>query len=564
MKKKTSAFLLALALILTLSACGGSSSATASEKVSEQTSNSAESSSSPSVQADTAASITETQSVETVSLPLTNENVVFTYFESFAPPLTPYMSGWNENIVFQQLNKTTGVTINYVSANAEEAATNFQLMIASGDFTDLIGGFSNYYSNMDEAINQDIILNLAELISKDAPNIQKLIDADDSVRKAFTTDAGNVPLIRMVNKGLGDASFGAVIRQDWLDTSDLSEPVTYDDWYNILCEFKNQGHSNALMLPTNGTPSYDFLVGGYGVSGTLATVPFTTVPFYQVDGKVKFGLLEPEYESYLTMVSKWYSEGLVYTDFYSESGMNPSDDLIFNGEIGLWFSDVSNFSYYGTNGAKTNNDFKLSAATDPVQKEGDEIHLSENYDSTGSGTAISTKCSDPDLAMTYYNYLFSDEGSKLCQYGIEGTTYNVDTDGTIKYTELITNNPDGMAPRMALMKYAATAATVYHADPYATELVYTADETAAAKKYNTNRDADYRISGAVTLTAEESETYTSKMADITTFCQESIVKFITGETSIDKFDDFVTQLKSMGIQECIDIKQAAYDRYLKR
>ena len=41
------------------------------------------------------------------------------------------------------------------------------------------------------------------------------------------------------------------------------------------------------------------------------------------------------------------------------------------------------------------------------------------------------------------------------------------------------------------------------------------------------------------------------------------MKFVVGDESLDEFDNFVSTLKQMGIEDCIAIEQAAYDRYLE-
>ena len=47
--------------------------------------------------------------------------------------------------------------------------------------------------------------------------------------------------------------------------------------------------------------------------------------------------------------------------------------------------------------------------------------------------------------------------------------------------------------------------------------------------------------------------------------QERIGRFITGELDIETdWDQFQADLQQMGIQECIDIYQEAYDEYLER
>jgi putative aldouronate transport system substrate-binding protein len=45
---------------------------------------------------------------------------------------------------------------------------------------------------------------------------------------------------------------------------------------------------------------------------------------------------------------------------------------------------------------------------------------------------------------------------------------------------------------------------------------------------------------------------------------ETIPQFITGQKPMTEYDAFVEQLKSMNIDRCIEIQQAALDRYIAR
>ncbi len=56
--------------------------------------------------------------------------------------------------------------------------------------------------------------------------------------------------------------------------------------------------------------------------------------------------------------------------------------------------------------------------------------------------------------------------------------------------------------------------------------------------------------------------YNRIFSDIDTYMYETVSKFVVGDLSLDQFDSFVQQLKDMGIEGCIAIEQAAYDRYL--
>lgn len=59
------------------------------------------------------------------------------------------------------------------------------------------------------------------------------------------------------------------------------------------------------------------------------------------------------------------------------------------------------------------------------------------------------------------------------------------------------------------------------------------------------------------------ERQSSLAADITTYADTCIPKFIMGDVDIDaEWDTCIETLKSMGIEECIALEQAAYDTYI--
>jgi putative aldouronate transport system substrate-binding protein len=68
----------------------------------------------------------------------------------------------------------------------------------------------------------------------------------------------------------------------------------------------------------------------------------------------------------------------------------------------------------------------------------------------------------------------------------------------------------------------------------------------------------------VTPSPEESQKLSSIMNDVTTYRDEMIIKFVMGAESMDNYDKFVSQLKSMGMEEAIAIYQGALDRYNAR
>jgi putative aldouronate transport system substrate-binding protein len=51
------------------------------------------------------------------------------------------------------------------------------------------------------------------------------------------------------------------------------------------------------------------------------------------------------------------------------------------------------------------------------------------------------------------------------------------------------------------------------------------------------------------------------MTDIDTLRSEYVLDFITGRKNLSQFDSYVNQVKAMGIDKAIAIKQAQYNRY---
>jgi putative aldouronate transport system substrate-binding protein len=51
------------------------------------------------------------------------------------------------------------------------------------------------------------------------------------------------------------------------------------------------------------------------------------------------------------------------------------------------------------------------------------------------------------------------------------------------------------------------------------------------------------------------------MADINTLRDEYILDFITGRKNLSQFDQYISQVRSLGIERAIAIKQAQYNRY---
>ena len=282
--------------------------------------------------------------------------------------------------------------------------------------------------------------------------------------------------------------------------------------------------------------------------------------FYLKDGQVKYGPLEPGFKEALAFTNKLYNEKLLDPD-YVVNDRSKLDAKVKNDQVGFLFH------YQPTQFLKAmeevNPDFDLVCIPYLAGPNGQM----GNYDSSliqtmsPDGIAITTKAKYPEEVMKWLNYGYSEEGNMLFNFGIEGKSYVI-KDGIPTYTDTIMNNPDGLSLGGALSKWTMGISkwamvqdvqvfrqyvmTDYSRDSitqWPARLILTPLQNPAALK-KPKKPKDTRRSWRV-------KTYVAEITDNFLFCKEPL----------EKYDDFISKLKQMNIDEAIQIQQEAYEMY---
>ncbi|WP_129724377.1 extracellular solute-binding protein [Xylanivirga thermophila] len=479
------------------------------------------------------------------------EQVTITYLYPLSGDYLRAVDNLNDSLVIQKMEKITNVHMEFIHPPAGQEAEQFNLMVASDDLPDMVthgmGMPDSYPGGGDKAIKDGKYLALNDLVESHAPNFKKIIDSDDELRKDILTDEGNIWGLPMIDKTAQTAFTGPIVRKDWMDELALKEPKTIDDWYQILKTFKDKkGVEVPFIIPSSGIPADDAFIGAYGISSS----------FYQIDNKIKFGPIEPEYKEYLTEMNKWYNEGLIDKDFPAWDN-DKTVQYMTTGKAAAIASGFWVFEPWET--ASEDSNMKLMGVGYPALKEGEKPHLRQNNRRMrGYFTAITTKCKHPERAMEWMDYFYSDDGFILANYGIEGKTFEK-KDGEYQYTDLMLNNPEGVPPEIAFVKYAYSHGAFLR-DWRREDTLFPKDALAACDVWDESADNDYMLP-PIKLTAEEGEEFSQIMGDINTYIGEKRLDFIMGNESFDKFDEYVQQVKKMNIDKAIELQQKALDRY---
>lgn len=567
--KRLTLLLAAALLIGSIAGCGASESASvnatsvtesgeaASETTTSKSAERAEAAASAEPAAAEDSSVEETP-VNQITYPIA-DGAVLTSWGSINSNLINYMETLSENAVIKEAAVRTGVTLEATSISSDVVSESFALMVAAGDYTDLIDNVASFYASPDAAIEDEVIIDLAGYTEEHAPDFMATLNSNEAWKRRAYTNDGKLPFFCMLTTEPNAVqSSGYLIRQDWLDDLELDTPETFDDLYNVLSAFKSKkGASNALWLNSNGL---GLLAESYGVMATYEPMG-GFYPFYVKDETVYCGYFDETFKDYLAMASQWYEEGLIWKDFMTDTfcfGINTSNavSLFTGGDMGIAYGEAKDVNSLPDMSGDPN--YKLAAIPDPTN-DGEANHMSAMGDGFGYKHAISTACDNPELACEYLNYFYTDEGYQLCTYGIEG---EASVNG--EYTELLTDNPNNLSFDNAFDIYCLYD---FPCRIDGTRYLRIYDETtlAASDVWAASRDGAYNYPKGATLTADETTAFNGIFTDVNTYVQQSVLAFITGDMDIEtQWDEFQSTLKDMGIDDAFDLKKTAYKRYCSK
>lgn len=498
-----------------------------------------------------------------ISFPLFEEPVTLTYMGEGSPW---NMSGdvvWSQAL--QTIDEMANVQWKQTWLTMFTGTDTFNLVIASGDYPDVISNFYKYYTNgIQDGIEQEIIIDMDEPIREYMPNYMNIVNSDPEITRQASTDDGKIWGVQLISNPVQDSFNGPIARADLMEKYGVDKLTTLDDWENYLTQcVQNEAECarGALLLMNTGfmsnytTPS--FTISSAFDSGTVDT------PWIVIDGQVIYSPVTDGYKDYLKRMNDWYEKGLVYRDFASYQQTFGQASMMSTGEVTL--ADGFYNSIDDTESDATVEGLRVKAVPYPVQKEGDTIHL-RNYTyqvRPEYAMVISTACQYVEEVCKYFDYMWTEEGIRLVNYGPEGVTWNWGPDGKIEFTDVITNDPDGNSVKSMFTYYGTFNFCTYN--DWTREAITLSDDCMSCLDlWASCGDKDY-VMPNVTLNTEESETYGAIFSNVNTHVSEMTLRFINGTDDIDAgWDEYVAQVEGMGIQKVIDCYQAAYERYEAR
>lgn len=313
----------------------------------------------------------------------------------------------------ENFGEPNNIDVSFVSVPRTNAR-EIMVLLASGDAPDIVYAYElptmhRYYLNGD-VIELDDYLDsfpkLVEFIGEERIE-QCMLDGKKVV----------IPARRLIS-----GRQAQLVRKDWLDKLGLDVPQNTDEFYDMLCKFRDYDPGN------NGDKNIP-----YGISGNSANYSDLINSFLDVDFSDEVFMncgnivSEPGFKDGLRFMNKMYNEGLLSPNFEYDKERKKVESDIAAGYVGFFCDDLGRPLQVGGVYEQLKNNIpgaELAAVDTWTSKNGSKNKCV--YDDIGLFIGINSTCRTPENALKYLEWISEPDVLNVLQYGFEGVTYEYD------------------------------------------------------------------------------------------------------------------------------------------
>ena len=478
------------------------------------------------------------------------EPVTLTAFLMMDTNLQDYIKDWNETPFFQNLEKLTGVHIEFTAPPASAAAETLNLLTLGDELPDIIFSSNIYSGGPYQGYVDGYFADLAPYLPEYAPEYWSIISGSDDIWRETVDSDGVIAGMYRILQEPNPAFMRLILKKEVLDKLGVTEvPALISDWENLFQKMLDAGMT-PYALDASGYE--EKFMGAYDVMKD----------FYQVDGKIKYGQVQEGFKQYLTLMNDWYSKGYISKDFVSMTG---HDTLFATDTLGTFNKPIVAAYNFGKNEGYTVLSTPYARVTENQPLHWDHYtNTMVKKDQNFGNISVSADCENIELAVKWINFLYTAPGVEAANWGVKGLNFDYDENGKPYYLPAMWDYNGISAEGLNYYFKGHNFATYAYGDTTCHANLLKSPEAAAIRDEfgdDPYLDSAYYIP-TLSLTEEETDIKADIMNDINTYVNEMVLKFIIGTEPLTNWDTFVSTVEGMGLQKVIDVQQAALDRYL--
>ena len=474
----------------------------------------------------------------------------------FAIRDTDSMIDPSEMNVVQELEKKTGINLEWDVVKGSDWTTKLNLMFVSDEYPDIIIAPNGTVDDEEYGVTQGLLIPLEDKIAEDMPNYTTRIAAEDSdpTSGLVATDGHTYSIGYLVGQNI-NTNQHYFINQTWLDALGLETPTTIDELTEVLRAFKTQdpnGNGEADEIPLE----MGLDTGFYGIRYLL---PMFGVPcddkkwiYIDDDKKIQFTAAQDGFRKCMEWLHQMYEEELVDAELISQD-TTTIETKLKAGNVGFfaaWRLIAMGFD-----------DGVAKDAVLWIPGEDVGAKFSKTIEMARGGAWLTITNEHVDESLKLLDAMLDTETQFSLQYGDKDSTdgtgwkYNengkIDTldDGTVDVLDYLGCNTLFFGPG----KYISSVFNMPAQRIEKTEYCKQYEEAGVMQKYSN----DYL--DIAPLTSEQLQSNALLETDINNAVVENIATFVTEGVTDESWEKFVNMFDGMGVAEYVQMYQDAID-----
>ena len=456
---------------------------------------------------------------------------------------------WETNLFFQRMEEKTGVsfTFDQHTEYAEWTKTKEAYISGAKEMPDVLFKAGLTGAETQEMLDKGLIIDLKPYLEQYAPNLWQLLKEHPEWEKAITLPGGEIAALPNINQLQNNNAMW--INRTWLENLGLSVPTTAEELTEVLRAFKTRdpnrnGKNDEIPLAFLSMWDLKFLAHAYGIVQNDYNV------CVDENGQVVTQLFSDENRAFLEWAHQLWEEGLI-----DHSGFSTADTL-------RAITDSKADITFGVMFAPTPLSLVPSSALGqydllmPLTWEGKQVYRDLGGDVIRGTFAIGSGCESPETPLSWVDYLYTEEGCRLAQAGLEGVEYEVNGDGTWNWME----DSETVARTVLATATIAEGGTVPGLSSVAFQRTYDDEETHRAVEALVKlKEVSVIPYPLVYLDKDDQARLDELQADAGRYVEQAMVWFVTGDTPLndETWADFRQEATDRGMDEIIAILQGA-------
>lgn len=455
---------------------------------------------------------------------------------------SPFNKDWP---IFKELLARTNVNLDVQVVPESDYQSKAKIVLSSDKIPDMVTNVNQ--ANVLELGGTGVLLPISDYMDK-LPNLKKRIEdfKMENELENWKSPDGKLYVLPYLTES---ASYNRspIIRTDLLEKYGLKAPTNTDELYAVLKKFKEIYPDSYPLTGTTAEDLRSMWGAAWGVEPN-----YKGFIYNEQTGSYEYVYTSEVYKEYVAYLNRLIKEGLADPEIFT-SNYDQLHQKISTSKSMMYFfwngQEISQINLLGKE--NTGPEFQM-AMIPPIAGPAGQKALAGNR--IDHGTVIPASAANKpyfDQLLKFVDYLYSEEGSDLLTWGIEGQNYIV-KDGQKEFTGELKNSKN---LNKALWDIGSANGSLTLVWPFKWFTTILGNEDFEKYTVEANKNNWFTPAAKVPkLSSDQRDEESLLIAGVNDYYAKMQEQFVYGKASIDKdWDSYVKEIHAKGVDQLLKI-----------